>query len=141
MKSIVSALYRTLPKEKAQRLQTVVDRFKTIEYLYECSSSKKNKKRSNWFFKTIVNDDSGRLNVENKGKCRLRQCHEWLKVRFVKRKMSISHAHVYFRNETQNIVPLSATQNFSPKNEEDFNKTKKYKVWLKNGQDEKRMFL
>ena len=51
--------------------------------------------------------------------------------------MSISHANVYSTNETQNIVPLSAIQYFSPKNENDFNKTKKYKVWLKNSQDEK----
>ena len=104
---------------------------------YKCSSSKKNKMTSIWFFKTIVDDDSRKLNVENKGKCKLRQFHEWLKVRAVKRKMPISHAYVYFRNETQNIVPLSAIQNFSPKNEKDFKKTKKYKVWLKNGKDDK----
>ena len=89
----------------------------------------------------IVDDDSRRLNVENKEKCKLRQFHEWSKVRFVKRKMSISHAYIHFRNETQNIVPLPAIQNFSLKNEKDFNKAKKFKMWLKNGKDEKKMFF
>ena len=108
---------------------------------YECSSSEKDKKRSIWFFETIVDDDSRKLNVEYKEKCKLRQFHEWLKVRAVKRKMSISHAYVYFRNETQNIVPLSAIQNFSPKKRETSIKQRNIKCGWKMGRMVKRMFF
>ena len=55
--------------------------------------------------------------------------------------MSVSHAYVYFTNEKQNIVHLSAIQNFSSKNQKVFNKTKKYKGRLKNGTDEKKDVL